>query len=70
GYALHNISATWFRDDWTVTLYSDNVFDKYAETSVRQDNSFVRDVSGVDLRRYFKNVNRPRQTGLRVVYQF
>ncbi len=70
GYALHNVSATWFKDEWTVTLYADNVFDKYAETSVRQDASFIRDVSGVDLRRYFKNVNRPRQTGLRVVYRF
>lgn len=70
GYALHNVSATWFMNEWTVTLYADNVFDKYAETSVRQDASFIRDVSGVDLRRYYKNVNRPRQTGLRVVYRF
>lgn len=70
GYALHNVSATWFMNEWTVTLYADNVFDKYAETSVRQDASFIRDVSGVDLRRYYKNVTRPRQTGLRVVYRF
>lgn len=70
GYALHNVSASWYKDAWTVTLYADNVFDKYAETSVRQDSSFIRQVGEVDLRRYYKNVNRPRQTGLRLVYRF
>ncbi|MEQ9463499.1 MAG: TonB-dependent receptor [Haliea sp.] len=70
GYALHNVSASWYKDDWTVTLYADNVLDKYAETSVRQDSSFIRQVGDVDLRRYFKNVIRPRQTGLRLVYRF
>ena len=70
GYALHNVSASWYKDAWTLTLYADNVLDKYAETSVRQDSSFIRQVGDVDLRRYFKNVNRPRQTGVRLIYRF
>ncbi|MDH5172306.1 MAG: TonB-dependent receptor [Gammaproteobacteria bacterium] len=36
GYTLSNVSATWSRDAWRVSLYADNVFDKYYETGVRQ----------------------------------
>ena len=55
------LSTTWFKDTWQVTLYVDNVFDKYAETGVRTDPSFIRDVEGFTLRRYFQNMVRPRQ---------
>ena len=70
GFALHNISASWFKDNWTTTLYADNVMDKYAETSVRTDTSFIRQVGLFDMRRYYKNVSRPREIGLRVTYRF
>jgi iron complex outermembrane recepter protein len=70
GFALHNISASWFKDNWTTTLYADNVLDKYAETSVRTDTSFIRQVGLFDMRRYYKNVSRPREIGLRVIYRF
>ena len=69
-FALHNVSATWFKDAWRVTLYADNVFDKYAETGVRNDESFIRQVGDFDLRRYYHNVIRPRQVGMRFVYNF
>jgi len=69
GFALHNVSASWFRDDWVLTLYADNVLDRFAETSVRADSSFVRAVGGFDLRRYYKNVTRPRELGIRVIYR-
>jgi outer membrane receptor protein involved in Fe transport len=69
-FALHNVSATWFKDAWRVTLYADNVFDKYAETGVRNDESFIRQVGDFDLRRYYHNVIRPRQVGLRFTYNF
>jgi len=74
-FALHNVSATWFKDAFRVTLYADNVFDKYAETGVRLDESFIRSVdtgfgTSFDLRRYYHNVVRPRQVGLRLTYNF
>ena len=53
-----------------MTLYADNVFDEYAETGVRDDQSLVRQVNGWDLRRYYHNVVRPRQIGMRFVYNF
>lgn len=70
GFALHNISATWFRDSWTVALYADNVFDKYAETGVRGDFDDIENVEGFDSRYYFHNVVRPRQFGMRLRYNF
>ena len=70
GYTLHNVSATWLKDNLRMTLYADNLFDEYAETGVRLDQSYIRQVEGWDLRRYYHNVVRPRQVGLRVVYDF
>ncbi|MDZ7783431.1 MAG: TonB-dependent receptor [Halioglobus sp.] len=70
GYNLHNVSASWINDGLTLTLYADNVFDEYAETGVRRDQSFVREVGLFDLRRYYHNVLRPRQIGVRFVYNF
>ena len=70
GFSLHNVSATWFRDSWTVALYADNVFDEYAETGLRDDYGQIRQVGDFDLRRYFHNVVRPRQIGMRFRYSF
>tara|TARA_R110002110_G_scaffold205066_7_gene416942 strand:+ start:64966 stop:67341 length:2376 start_codon:yes stop_codon:yes gene_type:complete len=70
GFALHNVSASWFKDSWRLTLYADNVFDRYAVTGVRDDVSFIREVGQFDLRRYYNNVVRPRQVGLRMIYNF
>lgn len=70
GYTLHRVSTTWFKDSWTISLYADNVFDEYAETGVRLDSSYVRSVEDFDLRRYYHNVVRPRQVGMRFVYNF
>ena len=70
GYTLHRVSTTWFKDSWIVSLYADNVFDEYAETGVRLDSSYVRAVEDFDLRRYYHNVVRPRQVGMRFVYNF
>ena len=69
-FTVHNVSATWLKDSWRVALYADNIFDEYAETGVRDDSSLIGDVNGVTLRRYYHNVIRPRQVGLRLVYDF
>ncbi|CAA0115929.1 Pesticin receptor [Halioglobus japonicus] len=70
GFALHNISATWFKDGWTVALYADNVFDEYGETGVRGDFNDIENVEGFDSRYYFHNIVRPRQFGMRFRYDF
>jgi iron complex outermembrane receptor protein len=46
------------------------VFDEYAETGVRDDDSQIRQVGDFDLRRYYHNVVRPRQVGMRFSYRF
>ncbi|HEY6131575.1 MAG TPA: TonB-dependent receptor, partial [Halioglobus sp.] len=70
GFALHNVSSSWFKDEWMVTLYADNVFDEYAQTGVRSDTSFIGSVGDFELRRYYHNMVRPRQVGLRFTYNF
>lgn len=70
GFALHNISATWFKDSWSVALYADNVFDEYGETGVRGDFEDIENVEGFDSRYYYHNVVRPRQFGMRLRYNF
>ena len=70
GYSIHNVSASWISDNLTLSLYADNLFNEYATTGVRRDRSFIRMVDQFDLRRYYNDVLRPRQMGLRVVYNF
>lgn len=75
GYAVHNFTASLQDDAWSVTLYADNVLDKYAVTGVREDTAYLQTVSDIngDLvtpRRYFQNVLRPRTIGLRATYRF
>jgi outer membrane receptor protein involved in Fe transport len=68
GYSIHNVALSMSRDRWQATLYADNLTDKYAETAVRGDPSSIRAVNGVDVRRYFRNVLRPRAIGLEFRY--
>ena len=70
GYAVHNLSVSVASDAWRVTLYADNLTDRYVETGVRDTQLFaqqVTDINGdpVTARRYFKNVLPPRAVGLR-----
>jgi outer membrane receptor protein involved in Fe transport len=70
GYAIHSAALGLTADRWTARLYADNLFDKYAVTSVRQDPSYIRQVGQFDLRRYFQGMLRPRQVGLEFNYRF
>ena len=70
GFTLHNVAATVSDADWEVSIYADNLTDRFAITAVRQDVSFVRDVAGFRLRRYFENVIRPREFGATFRYHF
>ena len=68
GYSVHSFGVSMSRDRWQATLYADNVTDKYAETSVRAEPGSIRPVNGVDVRRYFRNVLRPRTIGVEFRY--
>lgn len=68
GYTLHGASVSLGKDRWLATLYAENLTNKFAETGVRLDPSYIRDVSGFDLRRYFRNVIRPRTIGIEFRY--
>ncbi|WP_114325176.1 TonB-dependent receptor [Candidatus Colwellia aromaticivorans] len=73
GYALSNISARVSGDEWSVTLYVDNMFDKYAYTSVRHNVGIITDgvTNGVDIQRnYGHYLLTPRKIGLRFDYMF
>ncbi|MFT4613537.1 MAG: iron complex outermembrane receptor protein [Bacteroidia bacterium] len=70
GFAVHNVSVNWVMDEATVSLYADNVFDREYETGVRRDPSYITPISLFDLRRYYTNVGRPRQIGVRFNYSF
>lgn len=69
GYTVHNASASLSKDRWSATLYVDNLTDKFAETGVRLDPSYIRNVNGFDLRRYFRNDLRPRNLGIEFRYR-
>jgi len=75
GFAVHNAAVALNTDKWTVTLYADNLLDKYAVTGVRRDRAFLQtavDIDGdpVNVRYYFHNVLPPRTIGLRATYRF
>jgi outer membrane receptor protein involved in Fe transport len=79
GYAVSNLNATISDEEWSVTLYIDNLFDKYAFTSTRRN---VGDIglgqfsetlqpNGIELQRnYGHYVLTPRTIGLMFKYQF
>jgi len=68
GYSIHSASIRLSRDQWSATLYADNLTDKYASTSVRMDPSAIFDSGGFAVRRYYRNVLRPRTIGLEFRY--
>lgn len=78
GYSISNFSAKLSDDNWSVTFYVDNLFDKYALTSVRRDKGDIglakfssMNVNRTDLQRnYGHYVLSPRQVGLKFNYQF
>ncbi len=75
GYAVNYASIDVRANAWTITLYADNLFDKYAETAVRGNTQYLQTASDIDgndvpVRYYFKEVLRPLEFGLRFRYDF
>jgi iron complex outermembrane receptor protein len=78
GYSLSNLSASISEDNWAVTLYIDNLFDKYAFTSVRRDKGDIglatfpdQNSNGTDIQRnYGHYVISPQKIGVKFRYNF
>ena len=71
GYALSNISARFSEDTWSVTLYVDNMFDKYAYSSVRRDVGDITTANDPAIQRnYGHYLITPRKVGVRFEYLF
>lgn len=73
GYATHSFNIGIEKGNWMVSLFGENIFDKYAETSVTNDRSFVFDALGGSaaapttsfaVRRYNKTIIRPQVFGV------
>jgi outer membrane receptor protein involved in Fe transport len=73
GYATHSFNIGVEKGNWMVSLFGENIWDKYAETSVTNDSSFVFDARGGSaanpttsfaVRRYNKTIIRPQVFGL------
>ena len=69
GFTVHSLSAGVGHERWQANLYVDNLTDKFAETGVRLDPSYIRNVNGFDLRRYYRTVIRPRSMGIEFRYR-
>ncbi|MFQ3190340.1 MAG: iron complex outermembrane receptor protein [Paraglaciecola sp.] len=78
GYALSNLSAKLSDEAWSITLYADNLFDKYANTGVRRDKAWAGEAMFESQNRalpelqrtYGHYITRPRTVGLRFNYNF
>ncbi len=76
GFALHSAAVTLTNyGKWNLQLYADNLFDKYAETGVRSSTPYIQTVADengdpVTVRRYYRDVLRPREVGMRFTYNF
>jgi iron complex outermembrane recepter protein len=78
GYALSNFSASISEDNWAVSFYIDNLFDKYAFVSARGDKSDIglalfpdENSNGPEISRsYGHYLLTPRKIGLKFTYNF
>ncbi|MBD1582632.1 TonB-dependent receptor [Pseudoalteromonas sp. S16_S37] len=79
GYSLSNLSAKITGDQWSTTLYINNLFNKYTYTSVRRSNADIvpydsvtdTGTNGADIQRnYGHYINRPLTIGVKFDYQF
>ncbi|WEK46567.1 MAG: TonB-dependent receptor [Candidatus Andeanibacterium colombiense] len=64
GYVLHRASITYDTDKYSISLFADNIFDKYAIVAVGGDLSRVGVNNGVTSRYYSQSVLNPRTVGI------
>ena len=70
GYVLHRASLGYESDRYSVILFANNIFDKYAVSSTDQDRSRIGINDGVVLRYYKRSVINPRTVGIETRFKF
>jgi outer membrane receptor protein involved in Fe transport len=70
-YTVSDLAFTLSSAQWTVSLYAQNLFDEYYETSARTTRDYAQSVVDINgdlhaVRRYYHDVGRPLQVGLRM----
>jgi outer membrane receptor protein involved in Fe transport len=63
-YFLHKASLGVVKDNWDLSLFADNLFNKYAVTAVGQGTDMIGASNGVTMRYFNQSVLRPRSIGL------
>ncbi|CAN5350996.1 TonB-dependent receptor [soil metagenome] len=69
-YVTHRASLTYQTDTYSFTVFGNNIFDKYAVTSVGNDLSRVGVNDGVAVRFYSQSVLSPRTFGIEGRFKF
>jgi outer membrane receptor protein involved in Fe transport len=64
GYVLHRATIAYETDRYTLSLFANNIFDKYAVVSVGNDRSRIGVNDGVAVRFYQQTVLNPRTVGI------
>jgi outer membrane receptor protein involved in Fe transport len=79
GYALHSASVAWESERWTLSLYGDNLFNKFAKTDTSRSRRYIQAIDNyfgepiadpVRTRNYRTHFVTPLQFGLRFTYHF
>jgi iron complex outermembrane recepter protein len=70
GYTTQNASVGLSRNNWNVSLFVENLTNKYAFTGVENNPTFAGTIDGILTRNYFHSVLRPREFGLEVRMTF
>ena len=69
-YVLHRASLAYETDRYSLGLFANNIFDKYAVSSVANDRSRIGLNDGVVLRYYKRTVINPRTFGIELRFKY
>lgn len=69
-YGIANFSAVYSTDNWSATLYANNLFDEFAEAGVQSTVRSNQAPLGATVRSYLTQVLRPQTFGARFNYRF
>ncbi|MCB5425187.1 TonB-dependent receptor [Altererythrobacter sp. CC-YST694] len=70
GYTLHRASFTYETEKYSIGLFANNIFDKYAVTSVDNDRSRIGVNDGIAVRYYRQTVISPRTFGIEARFKY
>ena len=69
-YGIASLSGIYDAEDWSVTVYVDNLFDEFAEAGVQSTALSNQSPLGSSVRSYLTQILRPMTIGARIKYRF